>query len=506
MQLFRVGSFMILGLIAVVFFSCEKDLNSEPEAAQLKLISPDQNTEWNAGSECLIMWENGTGEPVMIDIYREDEFILNIGTFAHLMTEYLYTVPETLDPNGDYNLRLYNVEEPANFVVSQKFSILEKLNENPVCKIIDPRDGKYINSGDFVYITVEATDTDGEIDFVEFYIDGEYAGQMPPKSPYVFSWSTSGTEIGLHTIRAEAFDDDGASSNLSNVNVVITDGSSAIELIKIPSGDFMMGSSVGDFDEKPVNRVFMTKDFYMGKFEITNFQYAEILNFALEQNELTGDYPGNVTVMNLKGKQRELLDLDDEECGISFDGAAFYAEAGEESKPVIELTWWGAAFYCNMLSRQQNVEELYDLELWVCDLSKTGYRLPTEAEWEYAAKYNDRRTYPWGNSVPEPNRCNYALSVGRTTDVGTYSPSGDTSLGLCDMAGNAWEWCNDWYGYYPTTESFIVDPAGVVSGSSKILRGGNVNSSDHYIRTTYRNCYNLYSGYFYGMRLVLSIR
>ncbi|MDD3045665.1 MAG: hypothetical protein PHF33_09435, partial [Candidatus Delongbacteria bacterium] len=65
---------------------------------------------------------------------------------------------------------------------------------------------------------------------------------------------------------------------------------------------------------------------------------------------------------------------------------------------------------------------------------------------------------------------------------------------------------NDWYGYYPTTESFLVDPAGVVSGSSKILRGGNVNSSDHYIRTTYRNCYNLYSGYFYGMRLVLSIR
>jgi len=148
------------------------------------------------------------------------------------------------------------------------------------------------------------------------------------------------------------------------------------------------------FDEKPVNRVFITKDYYMGKFEITNFQYAEILNFALEQNELTGDYPGNVTVMNLKGKQRELLDLDDSECGISFDGAAFYAEAGEESKPVIELTWWGAAFYCNMLSRQQNVEELYDLELWVCDLSKTGYRLPTEAEWEYAARYNDGRVYP----------------------------------------------------------------------------------------------------------------
>ncbi|GEM_PF-3724362 len=108
MKLYRVGLFIILGLIAAVFFSCEKDLNSEPEEAQLKLISPDRNTEWNAGSECLITWENSTGEPVMIDIYRADEFILNIGTFAHLMTEYLYTIPETLDPNGEYSLMLYN--------------------------------------------------------------------------------------------------------------------------------------------------------------------------------------------------------------------------------------------------------------------------------------------------------------------------------------------------------------------------------------------------------------
>ncbi len=505
MKLFRLCIYIVFGAAAMFFVACEKELNTEPDAAQLELISPDQATEWNAGSECLIKWVNTTGDPVKIDMYDSDGFVLNIGTFADVMTEYIYQVPSTLEPHSGYYLRLYTVDKPEEFVISRSFSVREMLNVPPVCNIIDPRDGKYINSGDIVNISVDAEDEDGEINSVKFYIDGEYIGERP-KENYVFLWATEGVNIGLHSITVIATDDKGAESVLSKINIVITDGHSAVELIKVPSGEFMMGSYRGDYDEKPINKVFITRDFYMGKYELTNLQYAEMLNYGLAQGELSGDYLNNITVTNLKGRQRELLDLDDEECGISFDGTVFYAETGEESKPVIELTWWGAAFYCNMLSRQQDVEELYDLELWVCDLSKTGYRLPTEAEWEYAAKYNDRRTYPWGNSEPEPDRCNYALSVGRTTDVGAYSPSGDTLLGLCDMAGNAWEWCNDWYGYYPTTQSFLVDPVGVSSGSSKILRGGNVNSTDHYIRTTYRNCYNFYSGYFYGMRLVLSIR
>ncbi len=505
MKFFRLCIYIVFCTAVLLFIACEKDLNTEPETSQLRLITPDNTTEWNAGSECLISWINITGQPVKIDMYEKNGFVLNIGTFADIMTEYNYTLPLTLEPGTGYYLRLYAVEKPENYVSSQTFTVLERVNAPPVCTIIDPKDGKYVMTGDIVQITVSAEDTDGEIDCVKFYIDGEYAGEMP-KASFVFPWPTEGIDIGLHSITAIATDDRGAESLLSKVNVVITDGHSPVELIKVPLGWFYMGSLSGDYDERPVNYVLINWDYYMSKFEITNGQYAEMLNYALAQNELTGDYLNDVTVMNLNGKQRELLDLDDNECGISFDGTKFYVETNEERKPVIELTWWGAAFYCNMLSRQQNVEELYDMELWKCDFDKTGYRLPTEAEWEYAARYNDNRKYPWGLTDPDPSLCNYALSVGRTVDVGSYSPQGDTALGFCDMAGNAWEWCNDWYGYYPTVDVPLVYPTGPNSGSSKVLRGGNANSSDYNVRTTYRNCYNLTSGYFHGMRIVLSIR
>jgi|GEM_PF-3473018 len=502
----KVLSTVVLVIILIMtVVSCEKELNSEPEAPALKLISPLENTEWKAGEDCLIKWENNSGEPVSLDLLQNNEFYLNIGTFADMMTEYTYTVPETVTPDSVYSIKLYLTEKPDTFVRSAAFSICEKDNLPPTCEIIDPRDGKYIMTGDLVHITVEASDPDGEIATVKFYIDGVFAGQRP-KTEFVFLWETLDVPIGLHEITAAAVDNDGAESIISKVNIVITDGYSPVELIAVPSGQFLMGSYLGDYDEKPVNSVFITHDFYMGKYEITNWQYAEILNYAASEGEITGDYQNNITVKNLNGTQKELLDLDDSDCEVFFDGAIFKADPGKENRPVVELTWWGAAFYCNMLSRQLNVKELYELCWWKCDFSGTGFRLPTEAEWEYSARYKDGRKYPWGNVEPSPALCNFNNSVGHTTDAGTYSPQGDTYLGLCDMAGNAWEWCNDWYSFYPVTSSFLDDPTGPSSGNDKVLRGGNIYSSGYNVRTTYRNCYSMTSGYVFGMRIVLSIR
>lgn len=502
----KVLNSVILGIILIMtIVSCEKDVASEPETAQLKLISPVQDTEWKWGEECLIKWENNSSEPVSLDLLLNNEFYLNLGTFADMMTEYTYTVPETVTPDSVYSIKLYLTEKPDTFVRSAAFSICEKDNLPPTCEIIDPRDGKYIMTGDLVHITVEASDPDGEIATVKFYIDGVFAGQRP-KTEFVFFWETLDVPIGLHEITAAAVDNDGAESIISKVNIVITDGSSPVELLVVPSGQFYMGSSTGDYDEKPVNSVFITHDFYMGKYEITNWQYAEILNYAASEGEITGDYQNNITVKNLNGTQKELLDLDDSDCEVFFDSTIFKADPGKENRPVVELTWWGAAFYCNMMSKQMNVSELYDQSTWKCDMEGTGFRLPTEAEWEYAAKYSDGRTFPWGNEIPNNTLCNYQNAVGRTTDAGSYSPAGDSQLGFYDMAGNAWEWCNDWYGFYPTGSSFLVDPSGPEDGADKILRGGNFYSAAYNIRTTYRNCYNLNSGYFYGMRVVLSIR
>jgi formylglycine-generating enzyme required for sulfatase activity len=492
-------------LLLLIALSCEKDLNTETETATLKLISPSAGTEWKAGAEYLIKWENGTGKPVTIELTEKDIAILEIGTFSHIMTEYNFRVPDSLTVPLNYNLKLYSATEHEIKPVVSGIRILPKDNQPPTCVIIDPKDGKYIMSGDRVEVSVEAIDTDGDITNVLFYINGEFAGTVP-KDTFYYTWETYGLPIGVHSITAVAVDNDGDKSDPVKVNVVISNESAPVELIAVPAGKFYFGNVSGDYDEKPQNLTYMTIPYYIGKYEITNSQYSDMLNYAMSQNELTGDYIRNVTVKNLNGTSNELVNLDDRECEIYFDGTQFKPRAGKEKRPAIELTWWGAAFYCNMISRQLNLNELYDLTEWKCNFDLTGYRLPTEAEWEYAAKYNDKRKYPWGSQDPDNTKCNFNSNVKRTTDVGSYSPSGDSALGICDMAGNAWEWCNDWYGYYPIPYDYLINPTGCISGSDKVLRGGNVISTAYYIRTTYRNCYPMGSGYYYGMRIVLSVR
>ncbi len=492
-------------IVLLIFSSCEKATDSNDENDPLRIISPSQGSVWEAGKAFLIRWVNETGKPVSIDLYRSDSLITQLGVFAHIMNEFEYQVPASFIPSENYTLSIYVCDKPEMQAVSGEFRINETANLTPSCSITDPRDGKYILKGETVYVSIEADDPDGEVSSIKIYIDGEFEGQVQ-KSSYVFPWGTSNTEKGLHTIEACAIDNDNAESPVSKVVVVIRDEMSPVELVAVPGGNFNMGSYNGDYDEMPVVQVYITRDFYMGKYEVTNRQYADILTYALSQGELTGDYQNNITVRNLKGVSQELIDIDDSDCEISYNGTVFVPDNGKENRPAVEMTWWGAAFFCNMLSRQLNVNELYELDTWKCNFENTGFRLPTEAEWEYAAKYNSERSYPWGDSAPNLTKCNHANNFLHTTDAGSFSPQGDSQLGICDMAGNAWEWCNDWYNYYPTTYPMLTDPTGYDAGYLKVLRGGNIHSSDYNIRTTYRNCYSMGSGVFHGARVVLSIR
>ncbi len=132
------------------------------------------------------------------------------------------------------------------------------------------------------------------------------------------------------------------------------------------------------------------------------------------------------------------------------------------SRPVVGVSWHEAAAFC----------------AWA------GFRLPTEAEWERAARGTEGRRYPWGNEPAEPSRLNYRESkIGYPTPVGIY-PLGATPEGICDMAGNVWEWCRDWYGHYRAAEQ--GNPTGPMEGGRRVVRGGCWSNGARGCRSAYR--------------------
>ncbi|MBU4486495.1 MAG: SUMF1/EgtB/PvdO family nonheme iron enzyme, partial [Candidatus Delongbacteria bacterium] len=231
--------------------------------------------------------------------------------------------------------------------------------------------------------------------------------------------------------------------------------------VSIPTGSFSMGSTTQS-NEQPIHTVNITRPFYLGKYQITQQEWTQYLPTGNWSSYGTGDnYP------------------------------AYY------------VSWYEAIKYCNLRSAGEGLTPCYtingstDPEDWgevpmdidatwdaaKCNWSVNGYRLPTEAEWEFSARYNDDRTYPWGETAPDSTFCNYNSNVDKTTEVGSY-PSGNSKLGLCDMAGNVYEWVWDLYGTYPSTTQ--TDPSGITSGTSRVVRGGGWNLPSAYIRCACR--------------------
>jgi len=274
--------------------------------------------------------------------------------------------------------------------------------------------------------------------------------------------------------------------NLDDIqNITFTDGGFQPVMIDVPGGSFDMGQTGVT---TPVHNVYLPYGFKMSKYEITNQEYCDVMNYALAEGLITVDV---TTVENLNGDVQELLNLDGSQgansCEISYNDTILVVDEGKNNRPVIYVSWYGAAFYCNMLSRQIGITELYDLTDWSCDVYPEdfeGFRLPTEAEWEYAARYDDGRTYPWGDETITQSHANYGNATGGPTDVGTYSPLGDNALGLSDMAGNVWEWVNDWSADYSSSSQ--TNPTGPTSGTLKILRSGYWYDSPDYCKSAYR--------------------
>ena len=210
----------------------------------------------------------------------------------------------------------------------------------------------------------------------------------------------------------------------ADIAVNQTDGT---ELIRIPAGEFTMGSEKGA--EKPVRQVHLD-DYWIARNPVTNAQYRRFI-------EATGhDKPSY------------------------WDQKRF----NKPNQPVVGVTWHDAKAYCD----------------WA------GLELPTEAQWEKAARGTNGQTYPWGEDEPSDKLCNFNGNVGATTEVGSY-PDGASPYGCLDMAGNVFEWCQDWYGEYNPKKT--KDPTGPSKGTSKVLRGGcwykGLDAS--WVRCAYRN-------------------
>lgn len=270
------------------------------------------------------------------------------------------------------------------------------------------------------------------------------------------------------------------------------------ESIYVHAGYFDMGNTRkdkrGESNEKPVHEVNLTKDFFMGRYEINHEQFIQFLNdYDVSEK---GTYEGY-----------EILDMDDADCAVEFDESrGFFFKSStyvpNATCPIVEVTWYGAVAYCNWLSICSGLKTCYEIESNGIgfDYRANGYRLPTEAEWEYAARGGDmgRLDYKFagGNNIKKV-AIYFANSNNKLFPVGMKDPN---DIGLYDMSGNTSEWCWDYYESYPNAR--VVDPTGPTSGSYRSVRGGSWNSSPEASRISYRN-YALPSDsyYNYGFRV-----
>ncbi len=200
-----------------------------------------------------------------------------------------------------------------------------------------------------------------------------------------------------------------------------------LELVLIPAGKFTMGSPKSEKKREEIesqHEVVISKPFYLGKYEVTQEQWQAVM----------GKNPSGV-----KGPKL----------------------------PVTEVSWLDCQDFIKILNEK------------FCDKDGGGFRLPTEAEWEYACRAGTTTVYSFGNGVSY-HEVHYNKS--ESMPVGSFKPN---AFGLYDMHGNVWEWCNDWFEYYPNGP--VTDPMGAKNGTYRILRGGSFHLSAMFVRSAIRN-------------------
>ncbi len=229
-----------------------------------------------------------------------------------------------------------------------------------------------------------------------------------------------------------------------------------MELLRVPAGSFWMGSHLerdenAQENEQPRHRVRLT-DYYIARKPITNAQYD----------------------MFAQATQRD-----------------FKLIEGREDHPAGNVSWHDASAFC----------------AWLSQLTGFQIALPTEAEWEKAARGTDGRIYPWGDTFESKRLNSYENGIRETTPAGKYSPDHDSPYDIADLCGNVWEWCADWYAddeYARRARTRVIDPLGPEAGALKVLRGGAFDFNKSAVRCAYRAAAAPFEhSYDYGFRVVM---
>jgi formylglycine-generating enzyme required for sulfatase activity len=234
--------------------------------------------------------------------------------------------------------------------------------------------------------------------------------------------------------------------------------SAGMEFVLIPAGKFMMGSPANEAGrephEGPQREVQISKPFYMGKYEVKVSEFREFVKAAQFKTDAETNGGAYVPVKD-KWQRKE---------GVNWLNPGV---SQKDDHPVVCLAWSDAVEYCKWLAK------------------KTGhaYRLPTEAEWEYACRAGTQQAYSFGPDGRELSKFGWFTenSGGKTRPVGQKKPN---PWGLFDMHGNVWEWCQDWYSAYPAGTA--IDPGGPLRGSARVHRGGGFASPEKYSRCAVR--------------------
>ncbi len=229
-------------------------------------------------------------------------------------------------------------------------------------------------------------------------------------------------------------------------------------LVFIQPGTFRMGSpnnEIGRVDnEGPQTEVTISRGFWIGKYEVTQSEYEAVI-----------------------GKKPSFF-------------------AGNPNHAVEQVNWYDATNYCGRLTQQERAVGRI--------ATNWAYRLPTEAEWEYACRASSSTRFSYGDDPGHTNLTKYAwYSENSDRMTHTVGQKLANAWGLFDIHGNVWEWCQDWFGVYPGGS--VIDPQGPASGSSRVIRGGSWNLEGTYCRAAYRNIDDPGRWrYFTGFRVVLA--